>query len=259
MIRALEVLYSLQVLDDHGKLTPDGNMLSGFPVEPYLARMLLSAARNYNCSEEALSIAAMLSVQNVFVSNDQKASDHTKRRFAAYEGDHLTLLNVFNAFVRHHKTAEWCNQNHINYRMLLRAQEIRDQLKSYLQRYRIPIIGANKDHAAIRKSVLSGFFVNAARLTSDGSYRSVRDEQVLHIHPTSVIYNRNAEWVVFHEVVQTNNFYMRECSVIEPDWLVEIAPHFYQIRTRSQKHQEAQARQAFMQPPGSNLINRSVF
>ncbi len=37
---------------------------------------------------------AMTSVRNVFVSGDnRKATDMMRRRFAAEEGDHITLLN----------------------------------------------------------------------------------------------------------------------------------------------------------------------
>ncbi len=34
-------------------------------------------------------------------------------------------------------------------------------------------------------------------------------------------------WVVYHELVLTSKEYMRCVSEIRPDWLVEIAPHYY--------------------------------
>ena len=39
--------------------------------------------------------------------------------------------------------------------------------------------------------------------------------------------------VVFHEVLQTNKDYMRDLTVIEPSWLYELAPHYYQYGTVS--------------------------
>lgn len=55
----------------------------------------MSAGHQYQCSEEILSIMAMLSVQSVFsYTNDTRnAADVARRKFAVYEGDHLTLLN----------------------------------------------------------------------------------------------------------------------------------------------------------------------
>lgn len=44
MIRALEILYSLGALDDQGKLTqPTGVTMAEFPVDPFLAKMLIAS------------------------------------------------------------------------------------------------------------------------------------------------------------------------------------------------------------------------
>ena len=39
--------------------------------------------------------------------------------------------------------------------------------------------------------------------------------------------------VVFNEVVQTTKDFMRDVTVINPDWLCELAPDFYQFGTVS--------------------------
>ena len=44
-------------------MTNIGRMMADFPLDPQLARVLL-AAPEFNCSNEALSIVAMLSVPN---------------------------------------------------------------------------------------------------------------------------------------------------------------------------------------------------
>ncbi len=35
------------------------------------------------------------------------------------------------------------------------------------------------------------------------------------------------KWVLYHELVETSKEYMRNIIVIKPEWLVEIAPHYY--------------------------------
>ena len=50
------------------------------------------------------------------------------------------------------------------------------------------------------------------------------------IHPSSALFHRQPEWVVFHEVVQTTKEYMREVTTIDPKWLVEFAPAFFRYR-----------------------------
>lgn len=66
LARALNDLVHLGALDDEGNLTRTGEMLSEFPLDPQMAKMLI-VSPELNCSNEILSISAMLSVQNCFV------------------------------------------------------------------------------------------------------------------------------------------------------------------------------------------------
>jgi pre-mRNA-splicing factor ATP-dependent RNA helicase DHX15/PRP43 len=99
LMRALELLNYLGALDDDGELTPTGELMSAFPLDPQLAKMLIESPR-YNCSNEILSIAALLSVPQIFVrpNNARKAADEAKAQFAHADGDHLTLLNAYHAY-----------------------------------------------------------------------------------------------------------------------------------------------------------------
>ena len=98
-MRALELLNYLSALDDDGDLTELGSMMAEFPLDPQLAKMVI-ASTDHNCSNESLSIVAMLSVQQVFMrpNEQKKAADDAKMKFAHIDGDHLTLLNVYHAF-----------------------------------------------------------------------------------------------------------------------------------------------------------------
>ena len=59
-MRALELLNYLGALDDNGDLTPLGSMMAEFPLDPQLAKMVMASC-DHNCSNEILSITAMLS------------------------------------------------------------------------------------------------------------------------------------------------------------------------------------------------------
>merc|ERR1739838_363496 len=99
LMRALELLNYLAALDDDGNLTELGAIMAEFPLDPQLAKMLIASCE-YNCSNEILSVTAMLSVPQCFVRPNEakKAADDSKLRFAHIDGDHLTLLNVYHAF-----------------------------------------------------------------------------------------------------------------------------------------------------------------
>jgi HrpA-like RNA helicase len=61
--------------------------MAEFPLDPQLAKMLV-ASPEFRCSNEILSIAAMLSVPNVHVrpKEQAKAADEAKARFAHVDG-----------------------------------------------------------------------------------------------------------------------------------------------------------------------------
>ncbi len=98
-MRALELLNYLGALDDDGNLTKIGSIMSEFPLDPQLAKMLITSP-DYGCSNEILSVTAMLSVPNCFVrpAEAKKAADEAKARFSHIDGDHLTLLNAYHAY-----------------------------------------------------------------------------------------------------------------------------------------------------------------
>ena len=71
----------------------------------------------------------------------------------------------------------------------------------------------------------SAHWQNAARMMPDGTYRSAREGATLHVHPSSVMFTRQPStgWVIYHEVVETTKSFMRDLTVIEEEWLVELA------------------------------------
>ncbi|TPX44185.1 hypothetical protein SeMB42_g03260 [Synchytrium endobioticum] len=234
MMRALELLYSLKALDDYGRLTmPFGTNLAEFPLDPLLATVLLNA-HAFQCSAEILTISAMLSVQNVFYNSSDRRmeAEEEKRKLAVEEGDHITYINVYNAFLKSSKSRKWCAQRFINHSAMMRAVSVRSQLVKYLLRFKLdPTLSCNGDTVVLRKCLVSGYFSQAAKLNVDGTYRTVRDpDVVLNIHPNSVLFRRSPAWVIFHEVVETTKFFMRDLTVIQSEWLTELAPHFYEVR-----------------------------
>ncbi|XP_027277035.1 probable ATP-dependent RNA helicase DHX35 isoform X4 [Cricetulus griseus] len=221
-------------LDKDCRLTePLGMRIAEFPLNPMFAKMLLESG-NFGCSQEVLSIAAMMQIQNVFVfpSNQKSQATRVHRKFAVEEGDHLTMLNVYEAFIKHNKSSQWCQEHFLNYKGLVRAATVREQLKKLLVKFQVPKMSSEGDPDPVLRCIVSGFFANAARFHSSGAYRTIRDDHELHIHPASVLYaEKPPRWVIYNEVIQTSKYYMRDVTAIESAWLLELAPHFYQQGT----------------------------
>ncbi|KAJ8975514.1 hypothetical protein NQ317_010629 [Molorchus minor] len=197
---ALEILYALDAIDIQGELTrPLGFHMSEFALDPLYSKVLLSSGE-FGCSEEILTIISMLQVETVFAKPFKGASvikaRIQKRLFEVEEGDLITYLN--------------------------------EPTEKLLQNYNIPIVSCIRSTETIRKCLVKGLFPNAAYLHYSGVYKTVRGDIELNIHPDSVLYTiAQPQWVVFCEVVHTHKLYMRDVTVIQSDWLLELAPHFY--------------------------------
>ena len=202
VIRALELLYSLGAVDDYAKLTrPLGVRMAELSVEPMMAKVLLSAS-TMGCLSEILSIAAMTSLQGaVWFHHDgeKKATESARRKFAVEEGDHLTLLNVYQAFVtKGRKDSKWCRDNYLNYKSMSRAVSVRAQLKRYLERFGIDVNETlTTDKGAdgllgkgeqIRRCLTAGYFAHAARMQPDGTFKTINGSVILHAHPSSLMF-----------------------------------------------------------------------
>ncbi|CAG0895443.1 unnamed protein product [Cyprideis torosa] len=233
LMRALELLNYLSALDDDGNLTELGSIMAEFPLDPQLAKMLITSTQ-LNCSNEILSITAMLSVPQVFVRPNEakKASDEAKLRFAHIDGDHLTMLNVYHAFKQHNDDPQWCYENFLNYRSLKSADNVRQQLSRIMDRFKLPRTSTDftsRDYYVnIRKCLVAGFFMQVAHHERTGHYVTVKDNQVVQLHPSTCL-DHKPDWVLYNEFVLTTKNYIRTVTDIKAEWLIVGAPQYYDL------------------------------
>ncbi|CAI4468494.1 CBM_collapsed_G0018000.mRNA.1.CDS.1 [Saccharomyces cerevisiae] len=228
MLNALTELYHLQSLDDEGKLTNLGKEMSLFPMDPTLSRSLLSSVDN-QCSDEIVTIISMLSVQNVFYrpKDRQLEADSKKAKFHHPYGDHLTLLNVYTRWQQANYSEQYCKTNFLHFRHLKRARDVKSQISMIFKKIGLKLISCHSDPDLIRKTFVSGFFMNAAKRDSQVGYKTINGGTEVGIHPSSSLYGKEYEYVMYHSIVLTSREYMSQVTSIEPQWLLEVAPHFY--------------------------------
>ena len=262
LVAAMEQLFALGALDEEGLLTRLGRRMAEFPMEPPLSKVLIQSV-DLGCSDEILTIVSMLNVQNVFYRPKEKQTqaDSKRSKFFQAEGDHLTMLAVYQAWANSKFSNPWCFENFIQARSMRRAQDVRKQLLAIMDRYKLDIVSAGKNFTKVRKAICSGFFMHAAKKDPQEGYKTMDEGQVVYIHPSSSLFNRNPEWLIYHELVLTTKEYaagpsphahhhghlrllrllfnlrlpppppaaryMREVMAIEPKWLTELAPRFF--------------------------------
>jgi pre-mRNA-splicing factor ATP-dependent RNA helicase DHX15/PRP43 len=235
LMRALELLNYLAALDDEGNLTPMGIMMSEFPLDPQMSKMLI-VSPEFHCSQEILAIVAMLSVPNVWLrpNNQRKEADTAKQLLTVPDGDHLTLLNVFNEYQNNLHDRNWAWNNYLSARSLSQADNVRSQLLRIMERLEINVVTKAYDdqtrhYLNIRKALVCGFFMHVAHKEGEkGSYMTVKDNQVVSLHPSCGL-DTQPEWVLFNEFVLTTRAYIRTVTEIRPEWLLELTANYYDM------------------------------
>jgi len=262
MVGAMEALYALGSLDDEGLLTRLGRKMAEFPLEPQLAKMLIVSV-DLGCSEEILTVVAMLSVENPFYRPKEKQAqaDMKKAKFYQPEGDHLTLLAIWEGWKSSKFSNPWCYENYLQARAMRRGQDVRKQLVSILDRYKMDILSAGRNYKKVQRAICAGYFTNAAKRDPQEGYRTMVEGNPVYIHPSSALFNKNPEWLIYHELVMTTKEYMRQVMCIEPKWLVELAPQFYKTAdstrmTKAKRMQKIEPLYDRFNPPNMWRLSR---
>jgi len=237
LMRALETLNYLGALDDEGELTELGYQMSEMPLDPQLSKLLL-VSPDYACSSEIVSIVACLSVPQIFMRprDSAKAADAARAQFVEATSDHITMLNAYYAYesIPPAERRKWCYDNFINDRSLLNAFNVRNQLLGIMRKLDLPLISSDQKGdgsfavSDIRRALTAGMFMQVAHKQSTGQYLTVKDNQLVSIHPSSVVITK-PQWVVFEEFALTTKNFIRTVTVTDVDWLAEVAPHYFDL------------------------------
>jgi len=120
-------------------------------------------------------------------------------------------MNAFFEYKRKNQDVDWCFKNFLNHRHLKSVFDVRDQLKTIIEKFDIFVkdeIPLKVNPTPIKKCILTGYFTQIGLLQKNNVYLTVKDSQVVVIHPSSVLAFR-PEYVVYHELVLTKKNYMR--------------------------------------------------
>lgn len=228
-------LWALGALDNLGELTDLGAKMNAFPMDPSLAKLLITS-EEYGCSEEMVTIVSMLSVPNVFYrpKERQEESDAAREKFFVPESDHLTYLHVYSQWKANGYSDRWCTQHFLHPKSLRRAKEIRDQLLDIMKMQKMRMISCGTDWDIIRKCICSGYYHQAAKVKGIGEYINLRTSVTVQLHPTSALYGLGflPDYVVYHELILTSKEYMSTVTSVDPHWLAELGGVFYSVKEK---------------------------
>ncbi|EMP29835.1 ATP-dependent RNA helicase DQX1 [Chelonia mydas] len=172
LMQALEDLDYLAALDDDGNLSEVGIIMSEFPLDPQLAKALIASCE-FDCVHEMLTMAAMLTASPCFVTpvaRSEEAAAVRRRALLHPDGDHFTLINVFNAFQQHELDEGWCRQHGLSSSGLRLAGVVRAELLEVMQRIELPVspptFGTDDNVLNLKRALISGYFLKMLMLVA---------------------------------------------------------------------------------------------
>ncbi|CAL5341218.1 unnamed protein product [Camellia sinensis] len=237
VIKSLEILVLLDAITEEYKLSdPVGHQMARLPLKPIHSKALILASQ-LNFLEEMLITIAMFSGIYLLCSSAQTAT----KCFSSLEGDHLILINIYWAFdeflekskigINKEKAEKslrkWCKENFINSLSLRHAREIHRQIQRNVEQMGLRMTSCGEEMLQYRRCLAAACFLNAALKQPDGTYSVLSSNQVVQIHPSSVLFRTKPECIIFDELVRTNQNYMHNVTRIDYLWLPELAPQYY--------------------------------
>ncbi|KAJ5684529.1 ATP-dependent RNA helicase prh1 [Penicillium maclennaniae] len=231
--KALLQLLNIDALEDSGKISTVGQQIAKLPLTPTLGRVLLAASENgHDVLLDVIDIISCLSVENIFLNTTseekKEAAESARRDLYRREGDHLTMLSTVRAYASENADRKaWAERHLVSHRAMQAVMDVRKQLRNQCRQAKLLPRDDGREHTSdpspilILQSFLCGFATNTARLVPDGSYRTVVGNQTVAIHPSSVLYGKKVEAIMYNEFVFTNRSYARGVSAVQMDWVGE--------------------------------------
>lgn len=236
------------------RLTKAGRLLAKFPIDPRLAKMVLSAIE-LGCIEQALIIVSALSIQDPRERphEKQQAADEKHNRFKNKHSDFVGLLNLWDYVSDQQKALtqnqfrKLCQREYLSYVRLREWQDIFSQLKLTLKEQKISLTrvdyhfnindiennnGKVDDKISplpaslvtVHQALLSGLLSHLGQQDENREYKGARGSKFF-IFPGSALAKKSPKWLMSAELVETSRLFARMNARIDPLWIEPAAKH----------------------------------
>ena len=236
-----QTLFEINAIDANNDLTDAGRILARLPVDPRLGRMLM-AAKEENCLEELLALAAALSIQDPRERPMDKRheADDAHAQFREAGSDFLALLNLWRFWrdtlrqLSQSQARKRCKQLYLSYTRMREWADIHRQLIEYVAGFDWRLNREPAAYDAVHRALLTGLLANVGRKIDQVEYQGVRGRRFF-IFPGSGLFQKKPNWLMAGELVETTKVYARTCASIQPEWIEHVAADLVK-RTHTDPH-----------------------
>ncbi|XP_044030649.1 3'-5' RNA helicase YTHDC2 isoform X2 [Siniperca chuatsi] len=245
---AVQMLKTIDAMDQYEDLTDLGYHLADLPVEPHLGKMVLCAVV-LKCLDPILTIACTLAYRDPFIlpaqGSQKRAALQCRKRFTSSSfSDHMALLRAFQAWQKARSDGwerTFCEKNFLSQATMDMILGMRTQLLGQLRaigfvRARggsdIRDVNLNSENwAMVKAALIAGMYPNLVHVNQETSLLSSNREKKVHFHPTSVLsqsqFKENSpaksaqalptDWLIYDEMSRGHRMAsVRCCSMVTP-------------------------------------------
>lgn len=234
-IRLLDELAAIDHIGTKTRLTSTGRTLAKFPVDPRLAKMVLTAI-DMGCVAQVFIIVAALSIQDPRERphEKQQTADEKHNRFKDKQSDFITFLNLWSYLneqqreLSNSQFRKLCQKEFLSYVRIREWQDIVSQLKLALKDQNIAFssldLDADNANDIIHQAILSGLLSHLGQLDENKEFKGARGTKFF-IFPGSALAKKPPKWIMAAELVETSRLFARMAGKIEAQWIEPLAKH----------------------------------
>ncbi|WP_062065151.1 ATP-dependent RNA helicase HrpA [Cellvibrio sp. OA-2007] len=246
-----KLLEELHAVNSKNQLTPVGQQLSKLPLDPRLARMLLSA-QEHGCVRELLIISSALSVQDPRERpvEKQQAADQSHRRFWVEHTDFAGFVNLWDYFetqrqaLTQNQLRKLCKKEFLSYLRLREWRDVHHQLCVAVKDLGIRVNSEPANYESIHKALLTGLLGNLGFNHEEREYSGARNRK-FSIFPGSSLAKKTPKWIMAAELIETSKLFAHTVAKIEPEWVIEAAEHLVK-RQHFETHYDSRSGQVMV-------------
>ena len=246
-VKLLEELAAIKSDQAQTRLTKNGRLLAKFPIDPRLAKMILTSI-DFGCSEQILAIVGALSIQDPRERphEKQQAADEQHQRFKDKQSDFFSLLNLWHYIGEQQRSLtnsqfrRLCQKEFLSYIRIREWQDIFSQLRQTLKEQNLTLtsidLEVESQRDLVHQSVLSGLLSHIGQLDENREFKGARGSK-FYVFPGSALAKKPPKWLMAAELVETSRLFARMNARIDPLWLEPLAGHLLK-RSYSEPHWE---------------------
>ena len=230
LISAIETLKLLDALESDHTLSNTGRLMTEFPLAPRHSRIIVEAILKYpHIIKETLIAAAFLSTQSPYILPPGEETDARRahHRFRDEDGDFVSYLKLFKAYTEAPLKQKFCENNYLDERAMAEIANVTNQLAEIVSALGIPVpeesLYNRSNHEEYLSAIARGLIQFVCVRDGRELYRSLTADRIL-IHPGSVMFRENPDFIVAGEIVRTTRMYAMSVSPLSYRTLGKISP-----------------------------------